>query len=205
MSILETFESFTHESVRVCLCVCLATQRVCACVCVLVDTYLWAHLELLYRVGNDAGGLWNCCAGHARGQLLGRRDLGLGDTLPGGWNLDAHAVNMNVEQRMRRSISKELQTSRSAAGPGQTECECVPRRQCVVPQRNVGGAGGPVQLPWTEWAVTTWLLHSHTSTHARTNTELVLRHCMRRKYVCERIPYARWATLPSRKTLAISK
>lgn len=70
----------------------------CLCVCVLVATYLWAHLELLYRVGNDAGGLRNCCAGHACGQLLGRRDLGLGDALPGGWNLYAHAVNMNAQK-----------------------------------------------------------------------------------------------------------
>lgn len=84
MSILQTYETFTHESVRVCVCV-----SVCVCV---VGTYLWAHLELLYRVCNDAGGLRNGCAGHARGQLLGRRYLGLGDALPGGWYLYAHAV-----------------------------------------------------------------------------------------------------------------
>lgn len=173
-----------------CLCVCV---YVCVCERVLVDTYLWAHLELLYRVGNDAGGLRNCCAGHARGQLLGRRDLGLGDALPGGWNLHAHAVNMNVEQRMRRSISKELQTSRSANGQqGPTECECVPRGQ-----QGWSRGGEPVQLPWTAWAVTTWLLHTgtHTGTHKHG-------HCVRCKYVCERIPYARWAALPRRAKLS---
>lgn len=81
---------------------------------------------------------------------------------------------------------RDLPTAR----PGKAECECVPRGQ------QGGSRGGePVQLPWTAWAVTTWLLHTGTHKHG---------HCVRCKYVyvCERIPYARWATLPRRAKLS---
>lgn len=179
---------------RVFRCVCSA---VCVCVRVLVDTYLWAHLELLYRVGNDAGGLRNCCAGHARGQLLGRRDLGLGDALPGGWNLHAHAVNMNVEQTMRRSISKELQTSRSANGQqGPTECECVPRGQ----QGGSRGGGASAITMDSMGCNYVAAAHWHTHWHAQTRALCALQIRVR-TYSIRQVGHA--AT--SRKTFAISK
>lgn len=85
----KTFRIYDFECMYKCeyVCVCL-----CHLVLVLICTYLGAHLELLYGIGNHTGGLWYCSARNARCQLLGRRDLGLGDALPSGWYLYAHSA-----------------------------------------------------------------------------------------------------------------
>lgn len=121
---IDDFECMYKWECALCVCVCVC---LCHLLLVLICTYLGAHLELLYGIGNDAGGLWYCSACNARCQLLCRRDLGLGDALPSGWYLHAHSEIGNREEEHSNEHEPRADDGNNTTHNSRSACVAFPR------------------------------------------------------------------------------